>query len=63
MKNEARAITNRGKKITKWGRDFKSREIDFKLRQRLQIGARWISNRCRDYESEPGLQIGAEHFI
>ena len=32
-------------------RNFKSGQIDFNLGQRLQIGARGISNRGRDYKS------------
>ena len=43
---------NRGKKITNRGRDFK-------LGQRLQIGAREITNQDRDFKSGQGLQIGA----
>ena len=45
----ASGISNRGKQITNWGRDFKSNQRDFKSRERLEIGARRISNRGRDY--------------
>ena len=45
----ASGISNRGKQITHWGRDFKSNQRDFKSRERLEIGARRISNRGRDY--------------
>ena len=51
----ARGITNRGSL-----RDFKSGQINFKLRQRLQIGAREITNRDRNLKSGQGLQIRAE---
>ena len=44
-------ISNRGKKIPNRGWDFKSGQGDFKSGQRLQIGARGISNRGRDYKS------------
>ena len=47
----ALGISNRGKKITNRGRDFKSGQRDFKSGQRLQIGARGISVRGRDYKS------------
>ena len=47
----ALGISNRGKMITGRGRDFKLGRRDFKLGQRLQIGARGISNRRRDYKS------------
>ena len=47
----ALGISNRGKKITNYGRDFKSGQRDFKLEQRLKIGARRISNQGRDYKS------------
>ena len=47
----ALAISNQGKKIANWGRDFKSGQSDFKLEQRLQIGARGNSNRDKDYKS------------
>ena len=47
----ALGISNRGKMITGRGRDFKLGRRDFKLGQRLQIGAREISNRRRDYKS------------
>ena len=43
-------ISNRGKKIPNRGWDFKSGQGDFKSGQRLQIGARGISNRGRDYK-------------
>ena len=56
----ALAISNQGKKIANWGRDFKSGQSDFKLEQRLQIGARGNSNRDKDYKSRQGLPIGAE---
>ena len=52
---QARKISNRGS-----FRDFKSGERDFKLRQILKIGVRWISNWDRNYESGKGLQFGAE---
>ena len=42
-------ISNRGKKITNRGWDFKSEQRDFKSGQKLQTGARVISNRCRTY--------------
>ena len=45
----ASGISNRGKQITNWGRDFKSKQRDFKSRERLEIVARRISNRGRDY--------------
>ena len=38
----ALGISNRDKKITNWGRGFKSEQRDFKSGQRLQIGARGI---------------------
>jgi len=44
--------------ITKWG-SFWWLQIGAK---RLQIGARGITNRGRDYKSGQGLQIGAEQF-
>ena len=47
----ALVISNRDKKITNQGRDFKSGQRDFKSWQRLQIGARGISNRGRNYKS------------
>ena len=52
----AREITNRCsfrdfKKITYRGRDFKSGQRDFKLEQKLQIGAREITDRGRDSKS------------
>ena len=56
-------ILNWGKKITNRGMDFKLEQRDFKLGQRLQIGARKISNRGRDYKSGLGLQIGAEQVL
>ena len=58
-----KGITNPGKKdFSNRGsfRDFKSGERDFKLRQILKIGVRWISNWDRDYKSGKGLQFGAE---
>ena len=42
-------ISNRSKKITNRGWDFKSEQRDFKSGQKLQTGARVISNRCRTY--------------
>ena len=42
-------ITNRGK------RDYKSGPRDFKSGQRLQIGAKGISNRGRDYKIGAGI--------
>ena len=56
-------ILNWGKKITNRDRDFKLEQRDFKLGQRLQIGARRISNRGRDYKLGLGLQIGAEQVL
>ena len=47
----ALGISNRGKEITNRDRGFKSGKRDFKLGQRLQIEARGISNRGRDYKS------------
>ena len=44
-------ISNRGKKITNTSWDFKSGQGGFKSGQRLQIEARGISNRGRDYKS------------
>ena len=38
----ALGISNRDKKITNWGRGFKSEQRDFKSGQRLQIWARGI---------------------
>ena len=52
----ARGFTNRGSL-----RDFKLGQRDFKSGQRLQIGAREITNQGRDFKSGQGLQIGAEH--
>ena len=43
-------ISNWGKKITNRGRKFKLGQKDFKSGQRLQIRARGISNRGRDYK-------------
>ena len=43
-------ISNRDKKITNRGWDFKSEQRDFKSGKRLQIGTRGISNRGRDYK-------------
>ena len=48
-------ISNRGKKITNRGWDFKSGQGDFKSEQRLQIGARGISGRGRYYKSEQNI--------
>ena len=44
--------------ITKRGsfRDFKSGQRDFRLGQRLQTGAREISNHGRDYKSGAGIE-------
>ena len=43
-------ISNRDKKITNRGWDFKSEQRDFKSEKRLQIGTRGISKRGRDYK-------------
>ena len=43
-------ISNRDKKITNRGWDFKSEQRDFKSEKRLQIGTRGISNRGSDYK-------------
>ena len=42
------------------GKGCKSRQKDFKSEQRLQIGARVITDRGGDFNSGQGLQIGAE---
>ena len=42
-------------------RYFESGQRDFRLGQRLQTGARGISNHRRDYKSGQALQIGAEY--
>ena len=47
---EALEISNRDKKITNRGWDFKLEQRDFKSGKRLQIGTRGISNRGRDYK-------------
>ena len=54
LRTGARGITNRDS-----FRDSKSGEKYYKLGQRLQIGAREISNRVRDFRSGQGLQIRA----
>ena len=56
-------ISNRGKKITNQGRNFKSGQRDLKSRQRLQIWPRKITNRERGFQSGQGLKIGAEHIF
>ena len=43
-------ISNRDKKITNRGWDFKSGQRDIKSGKRLQIGNRGISNWGRDYK-------------
>ena len=43
----ALGISNRGKKITNWDRDFKSEQRDLKSGQRSQIRARKIKNRLK----------------
>ena len=47
----ALVISNWGKKITNRGWDLILGQRDFKSGQRLQVGARRISNRARDYKS------------
>ena len=47
----ALGISNRGKKIIFWGRDFQLAQRDFKTGKRLQFEPRGISNRGRDYKS------------
>ena len=54
LRTGSRGITNRDS-----FRDSKSGEKYYKLGQRLQIGAREISNRVRDFRSGQGLQIRA----
>ena len=54
LRTGARGITNRDS-----FRDSKSGEKYYKLGQRLQIGAREISNQVRDFRSGQGLQIRA----
>ena len=51
----ALGISNRCKKIKNWGRYFKSRQRYFELDQRLQIRAREIKNRERDFKLGQGL--------
>ena len=43
-------ISNRDKKITNRGWDFKSERRDFKSGKRLQIGTRGISYQGREYK-------------
>ena len=47
--------------MTQRGRGFKLGQRDVKSGQRLQIGAREITNRGMDFKSGQGLLIGAEH--
>ena len=54
-KRDNKGITNRGKKITNRGRDFKSG-------QGFQIGADITNRGKRGFKSGQGLQIGAEHL-
>ena len=47
----AHRISNLGKKITNWRRDFKLWKINFKSGQGVQIEKREILHRGRDYKS------------
>ena len=56
----ALGISNRGKKITNWGRDFKLGAKRFQIgAKRFQIGAEITYRGKRDYKPGHGLQIGA----
>ena len=44
-------------------RDFKLGKRGFKLGQRLEIGAREITNQGKVFKSGQGLQIGTEQLL
>ena len=52
---QARNLKFKKRQLTNCGRNFKLRQRDFKLGQRLQIGT-------RDFKSGQGLQIGLEQI-